>query len=227
MNGPLEDESDLRFDSPEVIERRRATAAARAREQTQASQPFDESNQGVVDGLILRTPVFPIQSLADLIDRRVEVRLADEETIMRSPWSLANGPLRSTWEWLDGHFALSDASQLPGRINVNTASQVVLRTIPGLDTNAAKAIAARRPTGRGDIAWLVDDRLLTFSQFRTASRFMTGGGDVFSGVVYGSIQGGERLAAISYLVDATQAEPFVRQRIRRPSLNAQQFVGKP
>lgn len=218
MNGPIGGDGTGRFDSEEEQAKRLATAASRAQAQTELTLNFSESNVETVGGLRLRSPVYRIDSVVQLIDRRVEASLFDTDVILTSPWTTDASRLATSLAWLDEHLTTFSEQSNPGRINPNSASSHVLRTIPNLSPDLATAITKRQNSQRSGLAWLVEERLMTLQQLQAFSKYLTGGGDVYAGVAYGRVGNSPRLAPISFLIDRTAWPPLIQNRIRRPSL---------
>lgn len=90
-----------------------------------------------------------------------------------------------TVEWLAEHLdelTLSDDDRLAGRINVNTASREVLRTLPGMKVETAEKILRRQIGGDGPFASvgeLLQSKTISEEQFKDFAERLTVRSSVF------------------------------------------------
>lgn len=90
-----------------------------------------------------------------------------------------------TLKWLAEHLdelTLTDEDRLPGRINVNTASPEVLRSLPKMDSKALDAICRRQNSGEGpftSVGELLTSRILSEEQFKAAAERVSVRSSVF------------------------------------------------
>ena len=128
-------------------------------------------------------PAFPIRTLADLIDSTVQVSSATGTIIVQSPLQ-SSSPDFSTLairlsDLTTGHID----SIVYGRINLQTASEAVLRSMPGLTPELVTQIVTQRSTldatESESVVWLLSRNVLDLSTFRRVFPELTMGGDVF------------------------------------------------
>ncbi len=173
-------------------------------------------------------PTFVIQSMADLIDCEVLTIVDGQQELLKSPWGLSQ--IEAAIASLEQVCTLQPGPQVLQRINIQFADEIVLRTIPGIDANKARSIAARRATAgrRLSMGWLVTDGLLSMEQLRVAAPFITLGGDVWSGTSIGTSRQSPSLVSVYFVVDATlptvrllaaqESMPFTLPANERPQL---------
>src|SRR5205807_8276656 len=92
------------------------------------------------------------------------------------------GTLRQWMPVLLDKFTTVKASELPPRININTAPQAVLTTLPGLSDSDIQTIITTRPdpstaeppeTIFASTAWLMTEAGLSASQLQTLEKYIT------------------------------------------------------
>jgi hypothetical protein len=102
---------------------------------------------------------------------------------------------------------------LPGLINVNTASTVVLQTLPGVDEAMAEAIVAARPHLRAEQrrtpAWLLQEEILTGDQFKKIAPRLTARSYQYHFHVVGYSLPSGRYRVLEAVVDFGRAKPTV------------------
>jgi type II secretory pathway component PulK len=107
---------------------------------------------------------------------------------------------------------------LPGRINVNTAPQVVLQAIPGLATTDVQNLMAQRPTidqlGSADpvfqsTIWLYTLANITPAQLVSAEQFITAIPYVYRIQSVGYFSKGGPQSRVEAVVDVSQATPRI------------------
>ncbi len=140
-------------------------------------------------------PAFPIASAADLIDSVVQVSSPSGTIVVQSPLQASNPDFSALASTLLDHVTTDPESVIHGRINISTASETVLRTIPGMTPEVISQIVTQRDTleaEQGDsVAWLLSGNVLDVATFRHVFPEITTGGDVFQCeiVVYRAIGG--------------------------------------
>ena len=160
-------------------------------------------------------PTFVIQSMVDLIGCEVLTMVDGQQELLKSPWDTSR--IEATLAKLEQIGTTKPGQQLTQRINLQYAPERVLRTIPGIDSNKAKAIAARglqlmqrdgdgKFKSRSSVGWLVTDGLLTLEQLRAVAPYITMGGDVWSGTSIGATVRSPSLASVHFVIDATLPE---------------------
>ncbi|MCA9187036.1 MAG: general secretion pathway protein GspK [Planctomycetales bacterium] len=160
-----------------------------------------------------------ITSLYALIDEKVQFTDSSQQTIVvDSPWQSANlGSLMLDLPKLMQYCTTTDQEIIPGRVNINQASRVVLEGIPGMQAEWVEAILASRdpdpdqasPT-RLHETWLLSEGIVTeISDMEALAPFITAGGDVYRGQIVGYFEDGNTAARAEVFFDATQLLPRV------------------
>lgn len=138
-------------------------------------------------------------------------------TVYNSPLADA-GKLRQYLPILLDKFTTRQDAEIPARINVNTASDVVLATLPGLDETDVQNIATHRPApGTGDTgdpvfqtpAWLLTDANLTPAKLQALERYVTARPQVYRVQSIGYLNLGGPAARIEAVIDTNAGQPRV------------------
>jgi hypothetical protein len=114
----------------------------------------------------------------------------------------------------------SSSAELPPRINVNTASQVVLTTLEslGLTDSDVQAILTNRPqlsdmTTPDPIyqtpAWLITKASLTAAKLKTLEKYITARTQVYRVQSLGYATGGGPVSRVEAIIDTNQGRPRV------------------
>ena len=113
---------------------------------------------------------------------------------------------------------VSPNAELMPRINVNTASQVVLSTLPGLTDSDVQAILTNRPQ-LSDMttpdpsyqtpAWLIAKAGLTVAKLKTLENYITARTQVYRVQSLGYASGGGPVARVEAVVDTNQGRPRI------------------
>ncbi len=215
MNGPMDNDGVGRFDSPEEIAKRRASAPARSRQQRSESKSFAEFQPESINGFAInRAARFPINSTVDLIGRRTEAMVDDREVILASPWSDNAQRIEAALNVLEDQLTTVSGKQRIGRINIHLADREILMTIPNLTSDLASVIiksrSATSTTKLPSIGWLYRSGLVDLLTLRNLAPYMTSGGDVYTGISVGTVAGVRQATAAMFLVDATAKKPVLR-----------------
>ena len=121
---------------------------------------------------------------------------------------------RITLTWLATHWdrlTVSDDRWQVGRINVNTAPRIVLRSLPGLDDAAVDAIATHRHSARGplgSVGELYTAGTLNETQFKAVAALLSVRSNVFQITGRGRAPGGIT-RAITAIVDRNPDRPRI------------------
>lgn len=166
-------------------------------------------------GLVLDgNPSFEFRSIADLFGGQVRATVDGKDRVIQSPWAADAATIGRMWPELEEIFSISTDSAVYGRIDINSASEAVLASIPGVSESLARSIRGlqpkpeeRRKKGLQSVAWILSRGLVTTGEFRAMVPYMTVGGDVYSGIAIGQIQGERPVAAIRFSVDCTATVP--------------------
>lgn len=109
-------------------------------------------------------------------------------------------------------------TELPARVNVNTAPREVLLALPGIVEADVDAIISKRPTYlNGDApdaqfatpAWLISDNTLTVQKLQGLERYITARTQVYRVQSLGYFDEGGPMARIEAVIDANQGKPRI------------------
>ena len=165
-----------------------------------------------------RPPVFVVKSLLDLIGTKVRIDIEGSETILKSPWPDDPESLARVWRDLDDRLTITADDVIAGRININEAPRLVLRSVPGITEPLADSILSRRlsPVGSSQVsqqqtslAWLLEERLVDLQHLRRIAAYLTTGGDVYRGTAIGHTDGTSSAISLHFLIDATRSPATV------------------
>ena len=128
-------------------------------------------------------PAFSIASVADLIDSTIQIPAASGGMLVQSPFQSDSPDSSALMTTLFDHVTTDPESVIRGRINISTASETVLSTLPGMTPEFTSQIVTLRDSLevlQGDsVAWLLSRHVLDVSTFRKMFPEITTGGDVF------------------------------------------------
>jgi DNA uptake protein ComE-like DNA-binding protein len=154
----------------------------------------------------------------DLIAVRVQIPGENNQPpkIVNSPWMDNTADYRELLKLYDV-ITPGRARRVAGRVNINRATRPVLRSIPGLPAAAIGKIVARREV-EPDMAssdqrhslWLLIEGIVTLDEMRQLDRYITTGGDAFSGQTIGFFDAGPSVVRGEFIVDRSGATPRLR-----------------
>lgn len=160
-----------------------------------------------------------ISSLFDLVNSSVDVPATSptgpRTTTYPSPLNDA-AALRQYLPLLLDKVTTSRDAELPGRINVNTAPEVVLRTLAGLQESDIQNILTERPNPSAGQeidpiyqtpAWLLTEANLSPQTLRTLERYITARTQVYRVQVIGHFDGGGPTARVEAVLDTNNGRP--------------------
>ena len=126
---------------------------------------------------------FPIASSADLINSTVQVSSATGSIVVQSPLQSGSPEFATLIASVFDSTTVTPESVVYGRIDLQTATETVLKTIPGLTPDLVTQIITQRatldPAETGTVAWLLSRNVLDPPTFRRVFTELTLGGDVF------------------------------------------------
>lgn len=140
-------------------------------------------------------PAFSIASPADLIDSVIQLPASAGGIVVQSPLQSSSHDFPALVTTFFDNVTTVRESTIPGRINITSASETVLRTIPGMTPELVSQIMTLRDsleTPQADsVAWLLFRNVVSLEMFRKLFPEITVGGDVFQCeiVVHRSIGG--------------------------------------
>ncbi|MCC6491427.1 MAG: general secretion pathway protein GspK [Pirellulales bacterium] len=154
-----------------------------------------------------------INSPLDLVGATVQIPAENNNPPqnVQSPWIDDAASYSDLLELYDAA-VVSFPRRVAGRVNINQASRPVLQSLTQLSAEAVEAIISRRE-GEPDLAlsdqrhaiWLLVDEIVTLDQMRQLERFITVGGDVFSGQAVGYFDDGPAASRCEFLIDRSAA----------------------
>jgi hypothetical protein len=212
---------DLRPDEGEDMERRRLERLESVTQRLEAqlgnadgNRPTLSADQTQRGGLTLSEGAMEFKSLVELFGGQVRISLKGNDVLLQSPWAADPVTIRRMLPLLEQILTTTGSDVLPGRINVNEASEPVLRTLPELSESAARAIVQmqaeirRNPASPefSSVAWLLSRGLISTAQLRAIGPYVTTHGDVRSGVAVGQMNGHNTVAAIAFVLDCSGTE---------------------
>jgi DNA uptake protein ComE-like DNA-binding protein len=159
-----------------------------------------------------------INSPLELIGAKVQIPGKDNEPPKNvdSPWLENPSAYRELLKLYDV-VAPGQARRVAGRVNINAATRPVLRSIPYLPSAAVGKIVARREV-EPDMAlsdqrhaiWLLIEGIVTLEEMKQAERFITTGGDAFSGQAVGFFDAGPSASRGYFVIDRGGTSPRLR-----------------
>ena len=109
-------------------------------------------------------------------------------------------------------------TELPAKVNVNTAPRSVLLALPGITEADADSIEAKRPgylngespdTKFATIAWLLGDNTLTVAKMQALERYITARTQVYRVQSIGYFDEGGPMARVEAVIDTNQGKPRI------------------
>jgi DNA uptake protein ComE-like DNA-binding protein len=159
-----------------------------------------------------------LNSPLDLIAVRVQIPGENNQPpkLVESPWMDNATGYRELLKLYDV-ITPGRARRVAGRININAASRPVLQSIPGLPPAAVGKIVARREaepdmtlSDQRHPLWLLIEGIVTLDEMRQLDRYITSGGDAYSGQAVGFFDAGPSAARGVFIVDRSGATPRLR-----------------
>ncbi len=162
-----------------------------------------------------------IASLFDLVNSTVTITTTEGnrqiQVVYASPLTDA-GTLRQLLPLLLDKVTTTQDAELPGRINVNTAPEAVLRTLPGVqeqETDIQNVLTFRPDPATGQQtdpiyqtpAWLITEAGLSPQTLRTLERYITARSQVYRAHVVGYFEGGGPTARVEAVIDTNNGRP--------------------
>jgi type II secretory pathway component PulK len=158
-----------------------------------------------------------ISSLYGLINSTVTVpgQNGQPSTVYSSPLNNKDS-LASTLPLMLDQLTTQGTSEIPARLNINTASQVLLAGLPGLTPADVETIVSQRPDYTGGAsadplyatpAWLVTQANFPASTMQGLDRYITASTQVFRVQGLGYFDGGGPTARVEAVVDTNAGRP--------------------
>ena len=122
------------------------------------------------------------------------------------------------------HVTVNKSPTIPGRININQASPIVLAGIPGHERRDGQAILANRelePTGQREDHrhehWLLTEGIVTLQEMKSIVPFVTANGSVFRAQVVGYFDEEGPASRVEVVINAVGVlAPSTRSILERP-----------
>jgi type II secretory pathway component PulK len=161
-----------------------------------------------------------ISSLYELINSSVSIPAANPQQRPTSYPSPLNdsGAIRQLLPQLLDECTTTRNQEMPARINVNTASQTVLQTLPSLNDSDIQNILAHRPDPSAaqapdpiyqTPAWLITEANVAPSTLRSLERYITARSQVYRAQVIGYFDRGGPSARVEAVIDTNQGQPRI------------------
>ena len=145
---------------------------------------------------------------ADLLEARTKVKSAQNQEVEITS-GIGKEHLATVLDW----FTATNAEELVGLINVNTASSAVLQTVPGIDeTLAGNIIATRRNLTAdkcGSVAWLYTEGVVDAVKFKAIAPHLTTRALQFSFHVVGYGVPSGRFRVVEVILDTASGKPRI------------------
>jgi Type II secretion system (T2SS), protein K len=161
-----------------------------------------------------------LSSLFELVNTQVRIPSEGE----RDPDRIVNSPLNDPGKLKDQLPLLFDKTttsrntDLPSRVNVNTAPRAVLLALPGMTDADVEAILAARPDpdsaqAPGAVyqtpAWLLTEADLPVNTLRTLERFVTARTQVYRVQAVGHFERGGPTIRVEAVIDTNRGRPRI------------------
>jgi type II secretory pathway component PulK len=161
-----------------------------------------------------------ISSLFELIGTSVSIpgnTPQSQPTVYQSPLNDPGNQQQLLPQLLDSCTTVN-STEIPARININTASQTVLSALPGLSDADVQNIITHRPDSLSTDppdpiyqtpAWLLTQANISPNVLRTLDRYITTVTQVYRVQVIGYLQAGGPMKRIEAVIDTNQGQPRI------------------
>jgi len=159
-----------------------------------------------------------IQSIMDLVGASVSAKVVGQQqnVTLQSPYQ--DSDLPNYLDVLLDRATTVTESELPGRINVNSAPAPVLLAVPGMTEEMATAIEATRPqtvsssgqSASTGVAWLLSGGAITRDQFKQIERYVTGRSQTYRVQIVAYFEDGGPYARVEAVIDLAGPSPRIR-----------------
>ncbi len=158
-------------------------------------------------------------SVLDLIGARVSIPVAMSNTTVSIVSPFADEPLSmgTYLPTLLDHVTVNKAATIPGRININRASELVLKGIPGMTEAILERLLAERQSTEEITSdspfrhehWLLYKQVVTLDEMKRLVPFITAGGSVYRAQVVGYFDDQGPAARLEVVINASSTTPRV------------------
>jgi type II secretory pathway component PulK len=157
-----------------------------------------------------------ISSLYSLINSTVNVPGQNGQSTTYSSPLNNKETLATTLPLMLDQLTTQGTSEIPARLNINTASQVLLSALPGLSAADVETIVSQRPDYTGGAsadptystpAWLMTQANFPASTMQGLDRYITASSQVYRVQALGYFDGGGPTARVEGIVDTNAGRP--------------------
>jgi type II secretory pathway component PulK len=162
-------------------------------------------------------------SLLDMVDSQVSIPSSDGKSPPTIVYSPLNDPasVRQFLPVLYDKCTTTSKTDIPARININTAPQAVIAVLPGLSATDVQNIMAARPApGTTNVdpifqtpAWLITEAKVSATTVKSLEQYITTASQVYRIQVIGCFEGGGPFCRLEAVIDTNAGRPrilFVR-----------------
>ena len=158
------------------------------------------------------TPAFRINSLADVVDSSVNITTPSGSIVVQSPLQSSSPEFATLAASMLDLATVHEEPVIAGRVNLQTASESVLSTIPGLTPELVAQIVTQRatqdPADSNSAFWLLSRNILDLTVFRRVFPELTMGGDVFQCEIVVHRNVGGPMLRRNLILDAASMPPL-------------------
>jgi hypothetical protein len=157
-----------------------------------------------------------ISSLYSLINSTVNVPGQNGQSTTYSSPLNNKETLGTTLPLMLDQLTTQGTSEIPARLNINTASQVLLSALPGLSAADVETIVSQRPDYTGGAsadptystpAWLMTQANFPATTMQGLDRYITASSQVYRVQALGYFDGGGPTARVEGIVDTNAGRP--------------------
>jgi DNA uptake protein ComE-like DNA-binding protein len=181
---------------------------------TEASQAGTAAPAGKLD--LTKKASTTLTSVLDLIGVRTTAKFEGQkdEVLLPSPFPDDRAAMSTYLTKLMDNTTVGSESSIPGRININQASRVVLMCLPGMTADIVDQIIAKRtpdPAVNGGNpdhqheTWLLTEGIVPLKTMKTLMPLVSAGGSVYRAQVIGHYDGGGTVSRLEVVIDATKS----------------------
>ncbi len=184
----------------------------------QADGDYDGNEDGTSAGEIKidlnQAAKRPVNQVLDLIGKQVEISTEGKNVVLRCPFP-EDGVIAYITQLMD-NVTVNESPSIPGRININQASQSILAGIPGMSEEIVEQIISQRlvepdpgDTSQQHETWLLTSLIVTLDEMKQLMPFITARGDVHRAQIVGYYEDGGAASRAEVVFDATGELPRI------------------
>jgi hypothetical protein len=161
----------------------------------------------------------PIPSPLHLIGAKVQFTPSGDNAqpqLVESPWPDSQAGYRDLLTLYDA-VSVGSSERIAGRVNLTTAPRAVLRSIPDMPAGAPDRIVATREPDPDPLGseqrhpiWPLVQGIVKLDEMKKLERYVTSGGDVWSGQAVGFFDAGPIAARGEFVIDCSGQTPRLR-----------------